>query len=191
MAHACDLLFWLHIAMCCALVGGFAGIACSLCALVGGFAGIACSLSLQPCTVPSCVNWLVAMQEAMLMCIYVAASSSHCYLLVGSSASNSAPALFPTHPLLEDLTGCLLSCAACMCQHVGCTLPTDRQWIRWQVFICRYNIGQYWDNNLEWNAINCDWHTGRSMPCVPAQVCMLPFPSYAGRVGWLMHGASV
>ena len=133
--------FWLHIAMCCALVGGSAG--------------IACSLSLQPCTVPSFVNWSVGMQEAMPMCIYVAASSSHCYLLVGSSASNSAPALFPTHPLLEDLTGCLLSCAACMCQHVGCTLPTDRQWIRWQVFICRYNIGQYWDNNLEWNAINC------------------------------------
>ena len=118
--------FWLHIAMCCALVGGFAGIACSLCALVGGFAGIACSLSLQPCTVASCVNWLVVMQEAMLMCIYVAASSSHCYLLVGSSASNSAPALFPTHPLLEDLTRCLLSCAACMCRHVCCTLPTDR-----------------------------------------------------------------
>ena len=34
---------------------------------------------------------------------------------------------------------------------------------------------------------SCDWHTGRSMHCVPAQVCMLPFPSDAGRVGWLMH----
>ena len=93
--------FWLHIAMCCALVGGFAGIACSLCALVGGFAGIACSLKLAALHCAKlCVNWLLGMQEAMLMCIYVAASSSHCICLVAHLPATVHQHCFPpTHSL--------------------------------------------------------------------------------------------
>ena len=38
-----------------------------------------------------------------------------------------------------------------------------------------------------WLGLMRHWHTGRSMHCVPAQVCMRPFPSDARRVGWCMH----
>ena len=38
-----------------------------------------------------------------------------------------------------------------------------------------------------WFGLMRHWHTGRSMHCVPAQVCMRPFPSDAGKVGWCMH----
>ena len=135
-----------------------AAFGCSACTQKGGFAG-------------------------MYMCAYVCSKQLplfHCLLahLPGTVHWHCSP----THPLLEDLTGCLLSCAALMCRaHVCCTSPTDRQWMLWQVFIVRHNN---WDINLEWNAINCDWHTGnRSIVCQHKFACFLSLQMQGGLGG--------